>query len=101
MSYGLNVYRSDGTLGFSTADITWQTVAQFTVAANATVSNTYSEAAGMNIIAQRQLVNVPPNSQEDYIPNVVVSNNSQTITVSPQSGFSSSQCIIHVLAQDA
>jgi hypothetical protein len=100
VSYGLNVYRSDGTLGFSTADITWQTVAQFTVAANATVSNTYSEAAGMNIIAQRQLVNVPPNSQEDYIPNVTVSNNSQTITVSPQSGLSSSQCIIHVLAQD-
>ena len=71
MSYGLSVFKADGSLGFSTADITWQTVAQFTVAANATVSNTYSEAAGMNIIAQRQLVNVPPNSQEDYIPNVV------------------------------
>ncbi len=100
MSYGLNVYRSDGTLGFSTADVTWQTVAQFTVAANATVSNTYSEAAGMTVIAQRQLVNVPPSSQEDYAPNVTVSNNSQTITVAPQSGLSSSECIIHVLAQD-
>ena len=100
MSYGLNVYRSDGTLGFSTADVTWQTVAQFIVAANATVSNTYSEAAGMTVIAQSQLVNVPPSAQEDYAPNVVVSNNSQTITVSPQSGLSSSQCIIHVLAQD-
>jgi len=99
MSYGLNVYKSDGSLGFSTADITWQTVAQFTVAANTTVANTYSEAAGMNVIVQRQLVNVPPDAQEDYVPNVAVSNNSQTITVSPQSG-SSSQCIIHVLAQD-
>jgi hypothetical protein len=101
MAYGLSIFKTNGSLGFSTADITWQTVAQFTVAANATVSNTYSEAAGMTVIAQRQLVNVPPNSQEDYIPNVVVSNNSQTITVSPQSGLSSSQCIIHVLAQDA
>jgi len=101
MSYGLSVFKADGSLGFSTADVTWQTVAQFTVAANATVANTYSEAAGMTVIAQRQLVNVPPNSQEDYIPNVVVSNNSQTITVSPQSGLSSSQCIIHVLAQDS
>ena len=100
MSYGLNVYRSDGTLGFSTADVTWQTVAQFTVAANATVSNTYSEAAGMTVIVQRQLVNVPPAAQEDYVPNVTVSNNSQTITVAPQSGLSSSECIIHVLAQD-
>ena len=101
MSYGLSVFKSDGSLGFSTADITWQTIAQFTVAANATVANTYSEAAGMTVIAQRQLVNVPPNAQEDYVPNVAVSNNSQTITVSPQGGLSSSQCIIHVLAQDA
>jgi len=100
MSYGLSVFKTDGSLGFSTADVTWQTVAQFTVAANATVANTYSEIAGMTVIAQRQLVNVPPNAQEDYVPNVAVSNNSQTITVSPQSGLSSSQCIIHVLAQD-
>jgi hypothetical protein len=55
----------------------------------------------MTVIAQRQLVNVPPNAQEDYVPNVAITNNSQTITVSPQSGLSSSQCIIHVLAQDA
>jgi len=101
MSYGLSVFKTNGSLGFSTADITWQTVAQFTVAANASVSNTYSEASGMTIIVQRQLVNVPPNSQEDFIPNVVVSNNSQTISVAPQSGKSSSQCIIHVLAQDS
>ena len=100
MAHGLNVYKADGSLGFSTADVTWQTVAQFTVAANATVANTYSEAAGMTVIAQRQLVNVPPSSQEDYAPTVTVSNNSQTITVAPQSGLSSSQCIIHVLAQD-
>ena len=101
MSYGLSVFKSDGSLGFSTADVTWQTVAQFTVAANATVANTYSEIAGMTVIAQRQLVNVPPSAQEDYVPNVTISNNSQTITVAPQSGLSSSQCIIHVLAQDA
>ena len=77
MAYGLSVFKTDGSLGFSTADITWQTVAQFTVAANATIANTYSEIAGMAVIAQRQLVNVPPNSQEDYAPNVTISNNSQ------------------------
>jgi hypothetical protein len=98
MAYGLNVYKADGSLGFSTADITWQTLDQFTVAANASASNTYSEASGFTIIAQRQLVNVPPNSQEDYAPNVTV--NGTTVSVAPQSGLSSSQCIIHVLTQD-
>ena len=98
MAYGLNVYKADGSLGFSTADITWQTLDQFTVAANASVSNTYNEASGFTIIAQRQLVNVPPNAQEDYVPNVTV--NGTTVSVAPQSGLSSAQCIIHVLSQD-
>ena len=98
MSYGLSIFKSDGSLGFSTADITWQTIAQFTVAANATVANTYSEIAGMTVIAQRQLVNVPPDAQEDYVPNVTISGT--TVSVAPQSGKSSSQCIIHVLTQD-
>tara|TARA_R110002012_G_scaffold15647_2_gene61863 strand:+ start:1614 stop:1913 length:300 start_codon:yes stop_codon:yes gene_type:complete len=98
MSYGLSVFKADGSLGFSTADVTWQTLDQFTVAANASVSNTYNEASGLTIIAQRQLVNVPPNSQEDFVPNVTVSGT--TVSVAPQSGLSSSQCIVHVLAQD-
>ena len=98
MAYGLNVYKTSGGVGFSSADVTWQTLDQFTVNANATVSNTYSVASGMTIIAQRQLVNVPPNSQEDYVPNISISGT--TVTVSPQSGLSSSKCIVHVLAQD-
>ncbi len=40
MSYGLSIFKTDGSLGFSTADITWQTLDQFTVAANASVSTT-------------------------------------------------------------
>ena len=96
--YGLNVFKSDGTIGFSTADITWQTLDQFTVAANTSVTKSYLHAAGFTIIAQRQMVNVPPSSQEDYIPNAVVSGT--TLTISPQSGLSSSECIFHVLAQD-
>jgi len=99
MSYGLSVFKADGSLGFSTADVTWQTLDQFTVAANASVSNTYNEASGLTIIVQRQLVNVPPTSQEDFVPNVTVSGT--TVSVAPQSGLSSSQCIVHVLAQDA
>ena len=99
MSYGLSIFKADGSLGFSTADITWQTLDQFTVAANASVSNTYNEASGMDIIVQRQLVNVPPNSQEDCVPNVSVSGT--TVSVAPQSGLSSSQCIIHVLTRDS
>ncbi len=98
MSYGLSIFKSDGSLGFSTADVTWQFLDQFTVNANASHSESYSEASGMTIIAQRQLYNAPPNSQEDYVPNVTVSGT--TVSVAPQSGLSSSKCIIIVMAQD-
>ena len=99
MSYGLSIFKADGSLGFSTADITWQTLDQFTVNANASVSNTYTVPSGFEIIAQRQLVNVPPSSQEDYAPTVTISGS--TVSVAPQSGLSSSQCIIHVLTRDS
>lgn len=98
MSYGLSIFKTDGSLGFSTADVTWQTLDQFVVAANTTVTNNYSLASGMTIIVQRQLVNVPPGSQEDYVPDVTISGTS--VTVAPQSGLPSSACIVHILARD-
>ena len=98
MAHGLNVYKADGSLGFSTADVTWQFLDQFTVNANASASNTYNDATGFTIIAQRQLFNSPPDAQEDYIPNVTV--NGTTVSVAPQSGLSSTKCIIVVLAKD-
>ena len=34
MSYGLSVFKTDGSLGFSTADVTWQFLDQFVVNSN-------------------------------------------------------------------
>jgi len=98
VSYGLSVFKASGSLGFSTADITWQFLDQFTVNANASVSENYSVASGMTIIAQRQLFNSPPDAQEDFVPNVSISGT--TVSVAPQSGKSSAQCIVIVLARD-
>jgi len=98
MSYGLSIFKADGSLGFSTADITWQFLDQFVVSANTSFSHNYTEASGLEIIVQRQLYNAPPNSQEDYVPNVTVSGT--TVSVAPQSGLSSSKCLVIVLARD-
>jgi len=98
MSYGINVYKAEGTLGFSTLDVTWMQIDQFTVAANASVSNTYPEISGMTIIAQMQMINDPPASQEAYAPEVIVSGT--TVSVAPYTSKTSEQVIIMVLAQD-
>ncbi len=98
MSHGLNVYKADGTLGFSTLDITWMQIDQFNVAANASVSNTYPEVTGMTVIAQMQMINDPPASQEAYAPEVTISGT--TVSVAPYTSKTSEQVIIMVLAQD-
>ena len=98
MSYGLNIYKSDGSLGFSTTDIVWMQIDQFTVAANASVSNTYPEVSGMTVIAQVQMINDPPESQEAYAPEVIVSGT--TVSVAPYTSKTSERVIIMVLAQD-
>ena len=98
MSYGISIFKADGSLGFSTADITWQFLDQFVVSANTSFSHNYTEASGLEIIVQRQLYDAPPNSQEDYVPNATVSGT--TVSISPQSGLSSSKCLVIVLARD-
>jgi len=98
VSHGLNIYKADGSLGFSTLDITWMQIDQFTVAANASVSNSYPEVTGMTVIAQIQMINDPPESQEAYAPEVTISGT--TVSVAPYTGKTSEQVIIMVLAQD-
>ena len=81
MSYGLSLFKSDGSLGFSTADVTWQFLDQFIVSANASFSHNYTEASGL-----------------DYVPNATVSGT--TVNIAPQSGLSSSKCLVIVMARD-
>ena len=97
MSHGLQVFDDHGHLAFSTLDVTWMQIDQFTVAANASVSTTYPVVSGMTVIAQQQMINDPPSSQEAYAPKVVVLGT--TVSVAPFSGKTSEQTIIMVLAQ--
>jgi len=98
MAYGLQVFKSDGSTAFSSADVTWMQIDQFTVAANATVSNNYTSTSGFTLMVQIQMVNQPPGSQEAYAPEVSIAGT--TVTIAPYSGLSSEETIVLVLAQD-
>lgn len=99
MAYGISIYKADGSLAFSSADVTWMQIDQFTVAADGTASNDYPVMSGMTVITQVQMVNDPPDDQEAYAPEVVVTGT--TVDVAPFSGLTSEEAIILVLAQDA
>lgn len=98
MSYGLSVFKSNGSLVFSSADVAWMQLDKFIVNANATVSNTYSVASGMTIITQIQMVDDAPTNQEAYAPQVSISGT--TVSIAPYSGKTSEKVIVFVLAQD-
>jgi hypothetical protein len=98
MSYGLSVFKSNGSLVFYSADVAWMQLDKFIVNANASVSNTYSVASGMTIITQIQMVDDSPTNQEAYAPQVSISGT--TVSIAPYSGKTSEKVIVFVLAQD-
>jgi hypothetical protein len=80
MAYGLDIYKADGTIAYTSTDVTWNYIGFITVAANTGTTQSFSAAAGMTLATQQWLPNVVPNNQEAYTHTVVVSGN--TVTVS-------------------
>jgi len=80
MSYGLNIYRASGALGFSTTDITWNQVDFFQVDADSSASNTYSVLSGKEVLTVQMMID-PPSTSEKSIAHTV-SQSSNTINVS-------------------
>ena len=80
MSYGLNVYRASGALGFSSADVTWNQVDSFQVNGGASVSNTYGVLANRTVLTVQMFIN-PPSASAKSIAHTV-SQSGNTISVS-------------------
>ncbi len=80
MSYGLNVYRSTGALGFSSADVTWNQVDSFQVNGGASASNTYSVLSGKTVLTVQMFID-PPSTSAKSIAHTV-SQSGTTISVS-------------------
>tara|TARA_R110002020_G_scaffold147337_1_gene322661 strand:+ start:88 stop:369 length:282 start_codon:yes stop_codon:yes gene_type:complete len=80
MSYGLNVYRSTGALGFSSADVTWNQVDSFQVNGGSSASNTYSVLSGKTVLTVQMFIDPPSTSAKSIAHTVSQSGN--TINVS-------------------
>lgn len=82
MSYGLEIYNSDGSLGFSTDDAVWHFLDSFTVSANIPVGTAYNyfygaaqgypEAVGKEVMHTVTLLEVPPQGVEQNAPQITV-----------------------------
>jgi len=81
MSHGLEVYKANGQLAYSTADVTWNQVDFFFIAANGSESRTYPVLSGREVLLAQVFVNAPPSDRKakahvlDRVGNIVLAYN--------------------------
>lgn len=80
MSFGLNIYHSDGNLTFSTTDVTWNQVDFFRVNANSSASNTYSVVNNRTKLAVQMFINPPANDQKSIAHTLSWSGNTLSVS---------------------
>jgi hypothetical protein len=71
--YGLNIYKPNHSLAYSTTDVTWNQVDFFYVAGGGSASHVYPTIAGREVLTTQVLVNSPPTNRRAYAHNVTVS----------------------------
>ncbi len=80
MSYGFKTLKSNGSIAFSTSDVTWNQVAFFQVNGGSSASNTYSVLSGKTVLTVQMFIDPPSTSAKSIAHTVSQSGN--TINVS-------------------
>lgn len=80
MSFGLEVLKANGTLAYSSADVTWNQVDFFAVAGDESAENDYPALAGREIMTVQIMIDPPPLTRKATAHTVTT--NGTTISVS-------------------
>jgi hypothetical protein len=78
--HGMNIYKSTGSLVYSSADVTWNQVDFFLVAGDGSAVRDYPILSGREVLTAQIFINSPPTDQRALAHNIVVSGT--TVTVS-------------------
>lgn len=73
MSYGLEVFHTNGALTFSSDDVTWNQVDFFFVPANGGTTAMYPIIEGRQVLTVQMFINPPPNDRKATAHTVSVS----------------------------
>jgi hypothetical protein len=71
--YGLNTFKSDGSLAYSTDDVTWNQVDFFSVSAGGSASYSYPVLSGREVLTAQILIDAPPTTRKAIAHTVTVS----------------------------
>jgi hypothetical protein len=87
MTFGLEIFKANGGLGYSTADVTWNQVDFFYVAANGSETRTLPALSGRQVLAVQSFINPPPNDRKALAHNVVVSGTTVTASGGTEAAY--------------
>ena len=78
MSYGLNIFKSNGALSYSTDEVTWNQVGVMTCPAGGSVTKTFPALEGREHLVVQVPINPPSLTQRTYAHTIVVSGTTVT-----------------------
>ena len=73
MTFGLDIFRADGRLAYSSNDVTWNQVDFFLVPAGGSVQNSYPALANKEVLVTQIMIDPPPIDRRALAHNVAVS----------------------------
>jgi hypothetical protein len=85
--YGLNIYKSNHSLAYSTTDVTWNQVDFFMVAGGGSVSNNYPVISGKEVLTTQIMVNSPPLDRRAYAHTITVSGTNVSVSGGTEAAY--------------
>lgn len=80
MTFGLDLFSSDGNRTYSTTDVTWNQVDYLFVAKNSSASGVYPAISGREVLTVQMFVNSPPTDREAKAHTVTVDASTNTVS---------------------
>ena len=80
MSFGLEIFASNGVTTYDATDVTWNQVDFFSVSGGGSASNTYSVLSGRDVLVQQVQINSPPLTRKATAHTITVSGTSVSVS---------------------
>ena len=87
MSFGLGVFRANGALCFSSADVTWNQVDFVLCPGGGSVTKSYPVLSGREKLAVQVMIDPPPLTRRAVAHTVTISNTTVTIQGGSESAY--------------
>jgi len=87
MSYGLEIFASNGVSVYDSDDVTWNQVAFFSVNGGGSASNSYSVLSGRDVLVQQVQINAPPLTRKALSHTISVSGTTVSVSGGSENAY--------------